>query len=133
MLENEAGDHGVEHLVRKRQLVGGGASEVGATALDSDADLVPRRVSPDDKLDTVEPRRQAAQLTLSASHVEDAGRPSELGSGQRQDLFVVLRVGATSESVDPPLGVPLPEVGVARGARRWRRRRSPAHVTERHR
>ena len=28
VLENEAGDHGVEHLVRERQLVGGGAGEV---------------------------------------------------------------------------------------------------------
>ena len=52
---------------------------------------------------------EAGHLAVAAPDVEDAGRSGELLGGQREDLFLVLGVGAVGEPVDPPFGVPFPQ------------------------
>ena len=103
----------------------------GPATFDGDADLVPRRIDAGDQLDAVEARRQPADLTLSAADVEHPRRSEQFGTGERQDLFVVLGIGAGGEPVDPPLGVLLPERQRCSAAAAAGRPRSPAHVTQR--
>ena len=104
VLEDEARHHRTERRITERQLVGGrpGVDDT-AGAFGGGADLVPRRIDADDAVDAVEPRCEAADLSLPAPDVEDARRARQLGRRQRQDLLVVLRVGTTREPVDPPL------------------------------
>ena len=54
------------------------------------------------------PRRLDHDSPVAAPEVEDAIHSIELGGGQRQDLFDVLRVRSLGESLDPPVGVRLP-------------------------
>ena len=52
----------------------------------------------------------AGYLPLTGADIEDAvGAPQPL-RGQREDLLLVLRVGAVGEAVLPPVGVLFPEV-----------------------
>jgi hypothetical protein len=51
-----------------------------------------------------------ADLTVAAADVEHVGDPASSAGRQRQDLLLVLGVGAGGEPVDPPVGVRLPEV-----------------------
>ena len=58
---------------------------------------------------------EPADLPVAASDVEHPPRAGELRRGERQDLLLVLRVGALGEPLDPPGGVGLPQALVAHG------------------
>ena len=119
VLEDQAGDDGVEAAVGERQRVGPRLG-VGRTAapLPRHPDLVPRRVDADDHVGTDRPG-QPRHLTLAAAHVEHVAGPDQVLGREGQDLLVVLRIGALGEAGDPPVGVGLPQVthGASRGPR----------------
>ena len=53
---------------------------------------------------------EPADLPVAAADVEHAPRAGQLRRRERQDLLLVLRVGALGEALDPPAGVRLPQV-----------------------
>ena len=109
VLEDEARDDAIERGVRERQL-GGLCTRVVRTsaALDGDAELVARRVDPDDVCTAS--GEHPADLPVATSDVEDHRRRPQLLLGERHDLLDVLGVGALGEPLDPPAGVLLPQL-----------------------
>ena len=53
---------------------------------------------------------QPADLAVAAADVEHRLEAGQLVRRERQDLLLVLGVGAVGEAVDPPVGVLLPEI-----------------------
>jgi hypothetical protein len=56
------------------------------------------------------PRREPGDLALAGADVEHRCGAGEVRGGQREDLLLVLGVGALGEPVLPPAGVGLPQV-----------------------
>ena len=118
VLEDKAGHGRVEGSVRERQgrraCPGVGRS---AGAVLRDGNLAPRRVHTDD---TGSPacHRQTADLALPATDVEHPGRAGEVLGRERQDLLLVLGVGAAGEALLPPLRMGFPELPVV-GSTHW--------------
>ena len=77
-----------------------------AAALAGDLDLGGGGVEPDDL--GAAARHPPGDLTLPASDVEDASRSSEVAGDQREDLILVLGVGAGGELALPPARMTLP-------------------------
>ena len=116
VFEHEARDSGVEGLVGEGQRPGT-RTGVARTAgpFGGNTDTVPRRIDPHDRDRTVDlgawqAGREPADLAVTAPDVEHAASARQLGGGHRQDLFLVLGIGAVGESVDPPIGVLLPQL-----------------------
>ncbi len=127
VLEHEARHAGIEAGVGEGQLIGGRSQIVRATSpLMGDTDLIPGRVD----ADHVRPagRQHPADLPVTAADVEDRAGPGQLGRSQRQDLLLVLGVGAIGEAVDPPPGVVFPQIS---GRVAVLLARHPRHVTSR--
>ena len=61
-----------------------------------------------DDFDT-EAREVPGDLPLAAADVEHQARTPSVAADQREDLILVLRVGAGGELALPPAGVPLPQ------------------------
>ena len=115
MLEHEAGDDRVDAARRHRQRLGPapGEAHTAVTRLRG-AELRHRRIDAEDRTRAC-PRQSARDLALTGADVEHATEAAQISLDDRQDLFLVLRVGALGELVLPPLGVDLPRIG--RGGR----------------
>ena len=110
VLEHEADDDRVERAVGERQRIGVAAgvvhrrprcrATVSCAIVGIDADDERRAVA----------RRPARDLAFTGADVEDARRAREALPRERQDLLLVLGVGAVGEAVLPPAGVAFPEV-----------------------
>ena len=113
VFEHQTRNDGIERGVGERELGCLRSCEHRSpTVFVRHRDLVPRRID----TDHTGPfgGEQPTDLAVTAAEVEDAIRAIELGGGQRQDLLDVLRVGALGESLDPPVGVRLPQVVITR-------------------
>ena len=75
-------------------------------------ELRPRRVSANDELRTEFTRRPATTDLRPRRCRGGRSHAGEALGHKRDDLFLVLRVGAVGETVLPPLARPLPELGI---------------------
>jgi hypothetical protein len=109
VFEHQARDCRVEGLVGEGQCGRTGSGERWATSsLGGYPHAVPRRV--DAGHDTPLCRRETRDLAIATADVEHMPSILELRFCHRQDLLFVLGIGPVGESVDPPVGMILPEV-----------------------
>src|SRR5205823_14360065 len=111
VLEDQAGDDGVESPVAERQRRRAPAHVDGpAGASDRDLQLRPRRLDADDARVWSRHASEASNLSLAGADVEHLLCSREMVRRERQDLFGIFGVGALGERVLPPAGVQLPGV-----------------------
>ena len=121
VLEHEARDRGVERPSANGNSAAPDRTYAGPPARSpATADLIPGRVDADHG--RTGGRQQPADLTVTAADVEHPVESGQFRSRQRQDLLLVLGVGAGGEAVDPPVGVFLPQVTSSGQPRRRSRR-----------
>ena len=112
VLEHQAGDDGVERLVGERQ---SGRRRPGRRP-DLRPARRPRRSGPRSgrcrppMSRRVERRRAGRSGPRRCRRRARVRRPARCSRGHRQDLLLVLGVGAVGEAVLPPLGVVFPQV-----------------------
>ena len=124
MLEHQARDRGVEARIGERQVLGGGAEVARARRRARAATRSWARVGSTPTTSSA-PSRVASRATCPSPVPTSTTRrrAGEALGREREDLLLVLGVGAVGEAVLPPLRVALPRVGfgVSRDARTRRR------------